>query len=84
MGYQRCASEINTEGCYTAPQMIGGDAPQPQIHIGQDVWNQTIGLYNGYRYYARQGTSGTEDIIPSQRKEGWNKWALVVEGEIKP
>ena len=54
MEYQRCASKINTEGYYAAPQMIGGDDTQPQKQSGQDVWSQTIGLYNGYRYDARQ------------------------------
>ena len=65
MEYHRCTSKINTEGYYTVPQTIGGDATQTQIQSGQDVWSQTIGLYNGYRYDVCQGTSGTEDIIPS-------------------
>ena len=65
MEYQRCASKINTEGYYTAPQNIGGDTTQTQIQSGQDVWSQTIGLYIGYIYDARQGTSGTEDRIKS-------------------
>ena len=63
MEYQPCASKINIEGYYTAPQTIGGDATQPQIKRGQDVWSQTIGLYNDYIYDAIQVTSETEDII---------------------
>ena len=84
MEYKPCASEINTEGVYTAPQKIGCDATQTQTQKGQDVWSQTIGLYNGYRYDICQGTSGTKDRILSQHTEVWNQQALIGEGEIKP
>ena len=80
MEYKRCASKINTEGYYIAPQTIDGDATQPQIQSGQDVCSQTIGLYNGYIYDARQGKSVSEDRIPSLRQEVWNQWALI--GEV--
>ena len=84
MEYQCCASKINTEGYYTAPQTIGSNATQPQIQSGQNVWSQKIGLYYGYIYDERQGKSGTKDRIPIQRKEVCNQWALIGEGEIKP
>ena len=64
--------------------MIGVDDTQPQIQSRQDVWSQTIGLHNGYRYDASKVTSGTKDRILSEHQEVWNQQELVREGEIKP
>ena len=63
MEYQSCASKINTEGYYTVPQMISSDATQPQIQSVQNVWSQTIRLYNGYIYDTRQEQFNTRIII---------------------
>ena len=65
MEYQLYAIKINTEGYYTVQETIVGDATHPQIQSGQDVWSQTIGLYNDYRYNARQEQVSTRRIIMS-------------------